>query len=100
MMGTQHSEKSVATVLSVDTAGFQDAEIHCFWVYHERQQTNFCGMPAINNLLQRQAFTPEDLRKIEEDLKTEDRSLLEDPAPLAGGSQRRRGTCTTDGNFN
>mmetsp|Transcript_14044 Transcript_14044/g.26790 ORF Transcript_14044/g.26790 Transcript_14044/m.26790 type:complete len:369 (+) Transcript_14044:60-1166(+) len=34
------------------------------WIYHERQEALLCGQHALNNLLQRHAFTPDTLSQI------------------------------------
>mmetsp|Transcript_111427 Transcript_111427/g.240067 ORF Transcript_111427/g.240067 Transcript_111427/m.240067 type:complete len:219 (+) Transcript_111427:89-745(+) len=47
------------------------------YIYHERQRDSLCGMHAVNNLLQRRAVTPRQLRRIARRLDEAERRLME-----------------------
>mmetsp|Transcript_80581 Transcript_80581/g.261124 ORF Transcript_80581/g.261124 Transcript_80581/m.261124 type:complete len:210 (+) Transcript_80581:210-839(+) len=48
----------------------------CLLVYHERQRASLCGLHAVNNLLQRWAFTERDLYRIARRLDRAEKDLL------------------------
>ena len=51
------------------------------WIYHERQQAALCGQHALNNLLQRSVFSPNQLAQIAQQLDREELAMYRRGSP-------------------
>jgi ataxin-3 len=51
------------------------------WIYHERQQAALCGQHALNNLVQSQAFSVDQLADIAQDLDARELAFMRETDP-------------------